>query len=89
MSNYPNYAAVLAKHIILAQVGKEEVPTLPLAAEAKVAAQLGLKRADLQRAALEAGIVPRRYLRNIGTIGIKGQLSLLCLLYTSRTVPMI
>lgn len=77
MSNYPNYAAVLAKHIIIAQVGKEEVPTLPLAAEAKVAAQLGLKRADLQRAALEAGIVPRRYLRNIGTIGIKGQLSLL------------
>lgn len=76
MENYPNYDSVFAKHIIVTRVGEEETPTLPLEAETELAAQLGLKRSDLHEAALQAGIVPRRYLRNIGTIGIKGQLKL-------------
>lgn len=72
-----NITAALAKHTVSVQVGKEEVVVLPLAAEIEVAVQMGLKRAELERAALGAGIVPGRYLRNIGTIGIKGQISLL------------
>jgi len=76
MLNYQNYSAVMAKHVVVAEVGQREIPTLPLGAETETAAQLGLRRSDLHRAALEAGIVPRRYLRNIGTIGVEGQLKL-------------
>ena len=42
-----------------------------------LAARLGLSRRELEIAALEAGIVPDRYQRNLGTIGIAGQIKLL------------
>ncbi len=37
----------------------------------------GLKRRAVEIAALEVGIIPERYQRNIGTVGLKGQLKLL------------
>ncbi len=42
-----------------------------------LAGRLGLTRRQLEIAALEAGIVPERYQRNLGTIGIAGQIKLL------------
>lgn len=42
-----------------------------------LAGRLGLTRRELEIAALEAGIVPDRYQRNLGTIGIAGQIKLL------------
>lgn len=44
-------------------------------AELSRAGRLSLREAEIT--ALEQGIVPQRYLRNIGTIGIEGQLKLL------------
>lgn len=37
----------------------------------------GVAQGDLERLALSEGFMPRRYLRNLGTIGIRGQLRLL------------
>ena len=42
-----------------------------------LAGELGLTRRELEIAALKAGIVPERYQRNIGTIGMAGQVKLL------------
>jgi molybdopterin/thiamine biosynthesis adenylyltransferase len=42
-----------------------------------VAERHTLSRRDAEMAALELGILPRRYLRNYGTIGLDGQLALL------------
>jgi molybdopterin/thiamine biosynthesis adenylyltransferase len=39
--------------------------------------RFSLTRRDAEIAALEMGVLPRRYLRNFGTVGIKGQLALL------------
>lgn len=52
-------------------------PTLSLAQAHALCEQHGVSRGDLARAALGLGIVPRRYLRNIGTIRLQGQLALL------------
>ncbi|MCX6353601.1 MAG: HesA/MoeB/ThiF family protein [Candidatus Aureabacteria bacterium] len=41
-----------------------------------VSAEAGASRRDVEIAALEAGIIPLRYQRNIGSIGIEGQLKL-------------
>jgi len=50
---------------------------LALAAEIALAQQFGVSRREVEEAALLAGVVPLRYLRNIGTIGLEGQLALL------------
>jgi molybdopterin/thiamine biosynthesis adenylyltransferase len=43
----------------------------------KLARDYGLSRREAELAALELGILPRRYLRNCGTVGMDGQLLLL------------
>jgi len=43
----------------------------------KLASAFQIPRREVEAIALENDIVPRRYLRNIGTIGIKGQVKLL------------
>jgi molybdopterin/thiamine biosynthesis adenylyltransferase len=43
----------------------------------KVAAASGLSRRDAEMAALHEGVVPARYLRNLGTVGRDGQMALL------------
>ncbi len=77
MENYRNIVPRLEKHLISTQIYSQEITVLPQSAEVEVAAQLGVGRAYLQQSALKSEIVPERYLRNIGTIGVKGQLSLL------------
>ncbi len=42
-----------------------------------LAEEKGIPLRDVELAALDAGIVPKRYERNIGTLGIAGQISLL------------
>ena len=51
-------------------------PTLGLREVGELAAAAGVTRRGVEICALEAGIVPRRYLRNLGTLGIEGQLKL-------------
>ena len=53
------------------------IPTLSLRRVKEVAQDLGLSRREAEIAVLELGIVPRRYLRNHGTVGVEGQLALL------------
>jgi molybdopterin/thiamine biosynthesis adenylyltransferase len=50
---------------------------LPLVAERTLASEAGISRLDVQIAALAAGIMPLRYARNIGSIGMDGQARLL------------
>jgi len=44
---------------------------------AQLAPAFGRTRRDIEVAALELGVLPQRYLRNYGTLGIEGQLALL------------
>jgi len=53
------------------------VRTIGLAAEREIADRHRVSRRDVQIAALSAGITPRRYLRNLGTLGMDGQIMLL------------
>ena len=50
---------------------------LGLAAEVELATRLGVSRNAVQVAAMEAGVLPLRYLRNVGSIGVTGQARLL------------
>ncbi|MGI6208098.1 MAG: HesA/MoeB/ThiF family protein [Anaerolineae bacterium] len=52
-------------------------PTLSLEAAKAAQERFGLSRRQVELAALEAGVAPLRYLRNIGTIGLAGQAALL------------
>ncbi len=51
--------------------------TLSLPDRDAIASALGLPKKNVEIAALEAGVIPQRYLRNLGTLGILGQLKLL------------
>jgi molybdopterin/thiamine biosynthesis adenylyltransferase len=53
------------------------IPTLSLEDLDALSAGYELSRREAEIAALEAGILPRRYLRNYGTVGLDGQLGLL------------
>lgn len=55
----------------------EGVRTLSLEHLDALAVSCGLTRLDAEMAVLERGIMPRRYLRNYGLVGLDGQLSLL------------
>ena len=44
---------------------------------ASIASSQGVSAKEVEIAALKQGIIPRRYLRNIGTIGLDGQIKLL------------
>ena len=52
-------------------------PSIGLVAARRLAAELGLSVLEVEAASLECGVVPCRYTRNIGTIGMEGQLRLL------------
>ena len=50
---------------------------LDLGASRQIAREFGVSAREVHVAALERGVVPLRYLKNIGTIGVDGQLKLL------------
>ncbi|MGI6129672.1 MAG: molybdopterin-guanine dinucleotide biosynthesis protein B [bacterium] len=77
MADNRNIVPTLAKYTVPGRARSKEIEVLPQAAEAEISTKLGVGRAYIQQSALEANIIPARYLRNIGTIGIKGQLTLL------------
>jgi len=54
-----------------------ELRVLSLGAEREVALAHGISRRAVQVAALDLGILPSRYLRNLGTVGLGGQRRLL------------
>lgn len=49
---------------------------IPWAAEREAAARYGLSQREVEGAALASGLVPARYARNVGTVGIEGQRAL-------------
>ena len=77
MTNNRNMAAILAKYTIPAKIPNQDLMVLPYEAGVELESKLGVGRAYIEQSALEADIIPARYLRNIGTIGLKGQLALL------------
>lgn len=50
---------------------------LPIEAVRRVEQESGLTRREVEILALEEGVLPRRYMRNYGTLGLDGQLRLL------------
>jgi molybdopterin-synthase adenylyltransferase len=60
-----------------ASQGDGAVLSLSLEAARRLASEKGLIPLEVEIAALECGVVPLRYERNIGTIGIEGQIKLL------------
>jgi hypothetical protein len=65
-------AQALAKYTIDAQVCR----VLPFEHVVLLARDAGLTRREVEIAALERHVLPQRYLRNYGTLGIEGQLLL-------------
>jgi|ADurb_Gel_03_Slu_FD_contig_123_17863_length_6723_multi_12_in_1_out_2_5 molybdopterin/thiamine biosynthesis adenylyltransferase len=53
------------------------IKTVPFSVCRKIASDFGIKPRDVETAALSNGICPERYRRNIGTLGISGQMKLL------------
>mgnify|MGYP001112907529 CR=1 FL=1 len=64
------------KEISLATDGKE-YPVISLKAVNSIARDEGIAAREVEIAALEQGIIPRRYLCNMGTIDWEGQTKLL------------
>ena len=58
-------------------VGKEKVSLLSVTEEKRLAEAYQVGAARVQRLAMEAEILPARYMRNFGTMGFEGQLALL------------
>lgn len=54
-----------------------EAPSIAFEATRRIASAMDLPPLQVEIAALENGVVPTRYTRNIGTIGVEGQLELL------------
>jgi molybdopterin/thiamine biosynthesis adenylyltransferase len=57
--------------------GKGEYPLIALETIKRISTERGLASLEIEKAALESGIVPIRYQLNIGTVGMEGQLALL------------
>ncbi len=55
----------------------DDYASLSLSASIEIAREHGVSRQAVEIAALEADIIPERYQRSIGTVGIKGQIRLL------------
>jgi molybdopterin/thiamine biosynthesis adenylyltransferase len=53
------------------------VQVIPLSAVQELEREFGLSRRMVELAALETGVLPRRYLRCYGTVGLEGQIKLL------------
>ncbi|MGD0625916.1 MAG: HesA/MoeB/ThiF family protein [Thermodesulfobacteriota bacterium] len=56
---------------------RKTYPTISLADRDVIAAAFALSKRSVEIAALEAGVIPQRYLRNIGSLEISGQKKLL------------
>jgi len=56
---------------------EDDIRVLTFEAVRRLAQEFGLSPRDVHRRALQRWILPRRYLRNFGTLGWKGQLALL------------
>ena len=56
---------------------ENNIRLLPLGAVQELQQETGLSRREIEIAALGAGVLPRRYLRSFGTVGIEGQVKLL------------
>lgn len=56
---------------------RKTIPALTLADEDELAALFSSRRREVEIAALEVEVVPQRYLRNVGSLGIQGQIRLL------------
>jgi molybdopterin/thiamine biosynthesis adenylyltransferase len=74
----PSSGAILKERILAAAEPLGERLTLSLPRELALAAEIGVSRLDVQIAAVEAEVLPLRYLRSFGTLGWAGQLKLLC-----------
>ena len=59
------------------RAGKGGSLLITLDATRRIAAETGVLSLEVEKAALESGVVPIRYQRNIGTVGMEGQLKLL------------
>lgn len=70
-------ASALAKAIQADATEVGGIRTLALERLDALAKRHGLSRHKAEVAALELGVLPRRYLRNYGTVGLDGQLALL------------
>ncbi len=57
--------------------GGGAAPSIDLAATRHIASDIAVSPLEVEVAALVCGIVPTRYTRNIGTIGLEGQIKLL------------
>jgi len=55
----------------------ETLRTISLARVQELAAETGLARRDVEIRALRERVLPRRYMRNLGTVGWEGQIALL------------
>lgn len=55
----------------------DEIEVISLAAVQKLEQEFGLSRQKAELVTLEAGVLPRRYLRSCGTVGVEGQSKLL------------
>jgi len=55
---------------------EQSPPSIDLAGTHRLAQASGLSQRAVEQAALQAGLCPQRYLRNVGTIGLEGQLAL-------------
>lgn len=67
----------LEQAAVVMAVNGEEVPVLPLEQELALAGEWGVSAGNIQRWAARWGIMPARYLRNYGTVGLSGQKRLL------------
>ncbi len=56
---------------------QQNYPTLSLSDCESISRACGVSKRSVEIAALDAGVVPQRYLRNIGSLGIEGQKKLL------------
>jgi molybdopterin/thiamine biosynthesis adenylyltransferase len=70
-------AAVLARAILKLADKEGEEPGIGVQDVHGLAAAHGVSCGDVERAALKAGVAPRRYSRNLGSIGMEGQERLL------------
>ncbi|MCX5908856.1 MAG: ThiF family adenylyltransferase [Deltaproteobacteria bacterium] len=71
----PEQIARCAKPLVAPN--KKVYSTLSLADRDALAAAAGVLKREVELTALEAGTVPQRYLRNMGSLGVEGQKKLL------------
>ena len=74
MSSLP---ADLVENLQINSKDRGGIKVIPFLTCRRFASELGLKPRDVEITALKNGICPSRYQRNIGTIGIQGQIKLL------------